>query len=155
MCRLFLARFKIGEPSGVSCIWIKFCSLWFWAYFSFQCLAHGSLGSFSHLHHNSAPRAWLAVDGSCRFSPPRCLGLHNLFHAISDRFFFSEFPDQRKAIWMTLIFCNIPLGAGRMEIIYCGMAWRTALVKTNLLAKLRALCVQRWHLFSRLAKIFS
>lgn len=124
-------------------------------YFSFQNLSQGRFGSLIHFHHNLAPHAILTVEGSTKLSPPLAFGLQILFQATSAHLILSPLPFHRKDLWISLIFCSIPFGAGSIDRRYYGTACKTALVRTRRPAKFKALFVQCLHFFSILAITFS
>lgn len=65
------------------------------AYFSFQIVAHWAFCSFSQLHHNLAPRAFLKFSGSSNPRPPWFLGLQIFSQATKVHFLFvSPFPKE-------------------------------------------------------------
>jgi hypothetical protein len=84
---------------------------------------------------------WLPV-GLVTPGPPLLFGLHTLSQATRPISFYFLLPLHRKSLWMALIFCSIPLGAGNTDIIYVGIACRTVLVRISLPARFRALYVQ-------------
>jgi hypothetical protein len=73
--------------------------------------------------------------------PPFLFGLQTFSQATRAHFLFFSAPLHRKSLWMVLIFCSIPLGVGKTDIIKVGIACRTDLVRISLPTRLRDLYV--------------
>ena len=131
----------MGEPFNVPVIRIISESGQSLAYFSFQMLSHWALGSLTHLHQSLAPRALLRISGLSKPRPPWFLGLQTFSQETKAHFFLvSSFP-HKKSRWIFWNYCKTPNGAGRVDSMKIGIAWRTALVRTSLPAKLKYLFV--------------
>lgn len=138
---IFQGKFPIVEPLICPYILMWSFSYQFLAYFCFQSLAQGIFDSLIHLHQSLAPETLLMVSGSWSPKTPWLLGLQILSQATKTHFFFSSPLTHKKSLYMLLVCCIIPLGAGRVENMNMGMACETTHVSTRHPSKFKDLHV--------------